>query len=61
VAAEPRQIMADFAGVLLDLDAQVFAGGESIFGNAAMKALPVIRCPPPIKSRASSSIPAFFR
>jgi len=53
--------MADFAGVLLDLDAQVFAGGESIFGNAAMKALPVIRCPPPIKSRASSSIPAFFR
>jgi hypothetical protein len=58
--------MADFAGVLLDLDAQVFAGGELIFGNAAMKALPVIRCPerslpPPINSRASSSRPAFFR
>jgi hypothetical protein len=34
--------MADVAVVLLDGEGQVFAGEELIFGNEAMKALPVI-------------------
>jgi hypothetical protein len=32
--------MADFAGVLLDLDAQVFAGGELIFGKCGDESPP---------------------
>lgn len=35
--------MADVAVVLLDGEGQVFAGEELIFGNEAMKALPVVR------------------
>jgi hypothetical protein len=35
--------MADVAVVLLDGEGQVFAGEELIFGNEAMKALPIIR------------------
>ena len=34
---------ADIAVVLLDGEGQVFAGEELVFGNEAMKALPVIR------------------